>query len=97
MVLTDPHPTLAGYRSVCQDVLEAGEHQEQLIEALLTLARSQRGLDRRDHLDLAAITRGALDARQAQTAAGAWPSPPPSAQRRLSPGMPGCWSGWRPT
>ena len=69
MALTDPHPTLAGYRSVCQDVLEAGEHQEQLIEALLTLARSQRGLDRRDRLDLAAITRHALDARQIRTAA----------------------------
>ena len=52
MVLTDPQPTLAGYRSVCEDVLEAGERQEQLIEALLTLARSQRGLDHRDRLDL---------------------------------------------
>jgi signal transduction histidine kinase len=69
MVLTDPHPTLAGYRSVCEDVLEAGERQEQLIEALLTLARSQRGLNRRDRLDLAAITRQTLDARQAETTA----------------------------
>ncbi len=69
MVLTDPHPTLAGYRSVCEDVLEAGERQEQLIEALLTLARSQRGLGHRDRLDLAAIARQALDARQAETTA----------------------------
>ena len=60
MALTDPHPTLATYRATCQDVLEAGEHQEQLIEALLTLARSQRGLDHRESLDLAAITRNAL-------------------------------------
>lgn len=64
MVLTDPHPTLAGYRSVCQDVLEAGEHQEQLIEALLTLARSQRGLDHRDLVDLAVITSDVLHACQ---------------------------------
>jgi signal transduction histidine kinase len=68
-VLTDPLPTLAGYRSVCEDVLEAGERQEQLIEALLTLARSQRGLDRRDRLDLAALTRQAVDTRQAETTA----------------------------
>jgi len=38
-----------------QDLLEASEQQEQLIEALLTLARSQRGLDHREDLDLATI------------------------------------------
>jgi signal transduction histidine kinase len=37
-------------------VLTTGEQQERLIEALLTLARSQRGLDRREPADLAAIT-----------------------------------------
>ena len=46
--LTDPRPTLATYRATCQDVLAAGDQQEQLIEALLTLARSQRGLDHRE-------------------------------------------------
>jgi len=64
MALTDPHPTLASYRSTCQDLLEASDQQEQLIEALLTLARSQRGLDRRDPVDLAAITTSALQALQ---------------------------------
>jgi signal transduction histidine kinase len=34
-------------------VLAAGEQQERMIEALLTLARSQRGLVSRDELDLA--------------------------------------------
>jgi signal transduction histidine kinase len=60
MALTDPHPTLASYRSTCQDLLEASDQQEQLIEALLTLARSQRGLDHREPLDLATITTGVL-------------------------------------
>ena len=60
MTLTDPRPTLASYRATCQDVLAAGEHQERLIEALLTLARSQRGLDHREPLDLAAITSSVL-------------------------------------
>jgi signal transduction histidine kinase len=64
MALTDPRPALATYRAACEEVLEAGEQQEQLIEALLTLARSQRGLDRREPLDLAAITRDTLHARE---------------------------------
>lgn len=66
--LTDPRPSLAGYRATCQDVLAAGDQQEQLIEALLTLARSQRGLDRRERLDLAAITTNALRAREPDAA-----------------------------
>jgi signal transduction histidine kinase len=67
-VLTDPRPTLAGYRATCEDVLAAGEQQEQLIEALLTLARSQRGLDHRDLVDLAAITEAAVRAREPDAA-----------------------------
>ena len=62
MTLTDPRPTLDGFRATCQDVLAAGDQQEQLIEALLTLARSQRGLDHREQADLAAITRNVLHA-----------------------------------
>jgi signal transduction histidine kinase len=41
-------------------VLAAGEQQERLIEALLTLARSQRGLVRKDELDLGAVAGEAL-------------------------------------
>jgi signal transduction histidine kinase len=37
-------------------VLTASEHQEQLIEALLTLARSQRGLESRAPVDLREVT-----------------------------------------
>jgi signal transduction histidine kinase len=62
--ITDPQPTLASHQVTCQRVLQATQHQEQLIEALLTLARSQRGLDHREHLDLAAITRQALAAQE---------------------------------
>ena len=69
MALTDPHPTLASYRSTCQDLLEASDQQEQLIEALLTLARSQRGLDHREPADLAAITRDVLAPREPDAAA----------------------------
>jgi signal transduction histidine kinase len=41
-------------------VLAVGEQQEEVIEALLTLSRSQRGLDERHSVDLAGITRDAL-------------------------------------
>jgi hypothetical protein len=44
-------------------VLAAGEQQERLIEALLTLARSQRGLDRWEPVDLAGVTTDVVRAR----------------------------------
>jgi signal transduction histidine kinase len=69
MALTDPRPTLAAFQTTCEEVLAAGDHQEQLIEALLTLARSQRGLDRREPLDLAAIISGVLQTREPDAAA----------------------------
>jgi signal transduction histidine kinase len=68
LALDDPAPTLASYRATCAELLEASDHQEQLIEALLTLARSQRGLDRRDGLELDTITRHVLDMRKAEAA-----------------------------
>jgi len=55
VALADPEPTVASLSEACRRALAAGEQQEQLIEALLTLARSQRGLDRREPLELAAI------------------------------------------
>ncbi|HEX3958075.1 MAG TPA: hypothetical protein VHZ03_15785 [Trebonia sp.] len=41
----------------------AADEQVRLIEALLTLARGQRGLARRDPGDLAAVTRDVLAVR----------------------------------
>jgi signal transduction histidine kinase len=55
VALADPEPSAGSLRAVCERVLVTGEQQERLIEALLTLARSQRGLDRREPIDLAAI------------------------------------------
>jgi signal transduction histidine kinase len=65
VALADPHPTVESLRRTCEQVLAAGEHQERLIEALLTLSRSQRGLDRHDRVDLTALTGEALDAVEA--------------------------------
>jgi signal transduction histidine kinase len=56
VALGDPEATVDSLQASHRRVLAAGEHQERLIEALLTLARSERGLDRREAFDLAAIT-----------------------------------------
>jgi signal transduction histidine kinase len=69
VALADPDASAAALRSVCEDLLEAGQQQQRLIDALLTLARSQRGLDHRERLDLAAITHEVLDTRQPEAAA----------------------------
>jgi signal transduction histidine kinase len=58
VALRDPDATVASMQQAMQRVLATGEEQERLIEALLTLARSQRGLDRREPLDLVAVSQG---------------------------------------
>jgi signal transduction histidine kinase len=55
VALADQDPSVAGLRNACGRALAAGEQQERLIEALLTLARGQRGLGRREPVDLAAL------------------------------------------
>jgi signal transduction histidine kinase len=69
VALRDTGAPAESLRATCRRVLAAGEEQERLLEALLTLARGQRGLDRREPLDLAAITRDVLAARGAEVAA----------------------------
>jgi signal transduction histidine kinase len=69
VTLADPAATAATLRSTCEEVLAAGQQQEHLIEALLTLARSQRGLDHREPVDLAEVTSRVLVARYPQAQA----------------------------
>ncbi len=69
VALADPEPSVPALQAACGRVLAAGEQQERLIEALLTLARSQRGLDHHEPVDLAAITADVVGAQQAQAAA----------------------------
>src|SRR4029453_3935981 len=60
--LADPDASAESLRQTCARVLAAGDQQERLIDALLTLARSQRGPETREPLDLAAITARVLEA-----------------------------------
>jgi signal transduction histidine kinase len=69
VALANPAISLDSLRATCEEVLETCAQQEQLIEALLTLARSQRGLDPSEPLDLADITDHLLHAHQSDTAA----------------------------
>jgi signal transduction histidine kinase len=62
LALSDPGATVDSYRHTCEQLLAVGEQQEHLIEALLTLSRSQRGLDSRRPIDLAAIAATAATA-----------------------------------
>jgi signal transduction histidine kinase len=68
VALANPDLTLDSLRAVCVELLDTGREQERLIEALLILARSQRGLDQWESVDLAAVTREVLLARESYAA-----------------------------
>jgi signal transduction histidine kinase len=69
VALADPDITLESLRAACAEVLEAGREQEHLIDALLTLARSQRGLDRKEPVDLGGVISEVLRAHERAGAA----------------------------
>jgi len=55
VALADPDATADTLRSTCEEVLTLGDGQERLIDALLTLARSERGIERWQPFDLSEI------------------------------------------
>ena len=66
VALAKPSATSEDLRAALQDVLVSNEQQERLIEALLTLATSERGIDHWDHVDLTALTKRVLVPRRAE-------------------------------
>jgi signal transduction histidine kinase len=64
VALRDREATNASLRAACERALVAGEQQERLIAGLLTLARGERGLDRFEPVDLAAIATSAVAGRR---------------------------------
>jgi signal transduction histidine kinase len=60
VVLADPNASVTKLRETCEELLASGREQEQLLEALLTLASSEPGLDHREPLDLATLADRAL-------------------------------------
>jgi signal transduction histidine kinase len=68
VALADPGATAESLRAACRQVLELGAQQERLVDALLTLASSQRGLRGREPVDLAEVTARVLDGRRPEAA-----------------------------
>jgi signal transduction histidine kinase len=62
VVLGKPAPTEAELRGMGHDIRDAVDHAEGLVEALLTLARNERGLTVREEVDLATAAEDVLDA-----------------------------------
>ena len=64
--LADPRLTFSDLKATCQDVLDAGSDHEQLIEALLTLARGQQGIEHREPINLAEVVGEVVGAPRPQ-------------------------------
>jgi signal transduction histidine kinase len=64
VALADPEITLDALRDVCREVLVSCDDQDELIRALLTLARSQTGLENPRLFDLAAVARTVVDTQK---------------------------------
>ena len=63
IVLADPDAEAAELRHACERVLASTEQQQEMIEALLTLARSQGGTDVEAPVNLAEVAQDAITLR----------------------------------
>jgi signal transduction histidine kinase len=61
VVLNNPNSTPADLRGMATDIRAAVDHAEQLIGALLILARNERGLTVHEQVDLATVAEDVLD------------------------------------
>ncbi|HUA06931.1 MAG TPA: ATP-binding protein [Solirubrobacteraceae bacterium] len=60
VALSDPNANEETLRATCEELLVSQAEQERLLEGLLTLTSSERGLDRREPIDLAAQAESAI-------------------------------------
>ena len=60
VALGDPAASVDSLREVCEQALALGHQQERLIDALLALATSERGIERRQTIDLADLAAIAI-------------------------------------
>jgi signal transduction histidine kinase len=68
VALASPEADVASLRRAHERVLASEQQLEQLIDGLLALTRGQAGLERRESVDLAALTSEAMLARESQLA-----------------------------
>jgi signal transduction histidine kinase len=65
VALADPAADAATLREACEQVLALGTGTERLIDGLLTLATGERGIERRESFDLAAVAARVVASRGA--------------------------------
>lgn len=68
VALADPDVNVASLRAACEEALGLGARQERLIDALLTLADGQKGIEQRESFDLAEVTNNVVVSRNAEAA-----------------------------
>jgi signal transduction histidine kinase len=66
VALADPDASATTLRATCEELLAAGRSQERLLNALLTLASSDRGLDRHEPVDLHTLVDRAVESIRAE-------------------------------
>ena len=97
VTLADPDASNAELRTMAEEVHDAMNRTERLVQSLLTLARSEGAVTRRDPLDLASAARLALEPRRRATRTPpAWRSPPTCTPRRCR-AIGACSRAWWPT
>ena len=82
VALADPGADAATLRDACEQVLALGARTEHLIDALLTLATGERGIDRPAPLDLAGLAAHVVETRAEAASQPACGSTPGWTQRR---------------
>ncbi len=65
VALADPDASVESLRRVCERIVSSTEEQERLLDALLTLARSEAGVAAGETVDLSLLAEDALLAREA--------------------------------
>jgi signal transduction histidine kinase len=63
VALANPEASAGELRSACEEVLRLGDQQARLIDSLLTLASSERGIERAEQFDLAVLAGEVVAAR----------------------------------
>ena len=66
VALADPNASAQSLRATCEELLTAGAEHERLLESLLTLASSERGLEHCEPIELSQVAERALDAHRAE-------------------------------
>jgi signal transduction histidine kinase len=66
VALANPNATLASLRATCEELLASGRDHERLLDSLLTLATSERGLQSHQPIGLAGVAESVLDSSRTE-------------------------------